>query len=87
MMTEPKSGKKTFGTWRIVFILVASAYLMMSLIQSQEAYAERKKVSGTGKAITTISQTKVFPGDLPKHEITLTSRLDTQESPNPDFGS
>jgi len=57
----------------------------MPLINSQDAYAERKKVSGTGKGITEISETKMIPGDIPKHEIRCSSRLDMQDSPNPDF--
>ncbi len=55
MITTAKSVKKTIGNWRIVFILVIPVYLLVSLIQYQEAYAETKKISGTFKAIVQLS--------------------------------
>jgi len=85
MMTAAKSGERSSGIWSIVFISVISAFLLMTIIQGQEAYAERKKVYGTGKAVSTVSETKIVPGDLPKHTLTFSSRIDMQESPNPDF--
>jgi hypothetical protein len=57
----------------------------MSLSQPQEALAEGKKISGTGRAVTMIAVSKMFPGDHPQHEITLNTRLDMQESADPDF--
>ena len=53
MLTLVKSGKKIVGIWGIVCILAISACFLFSLIQSQEAYAEKKKVSGTSKLATT----------------------------------
>lgn len=83
-MTTAKNSK-TASISVILCILVVSILFLSSLIHPQGAYAEQKKISGTGKAVTTISQTKMLPGDLPKHEITLSSRIDMQESSNPEF--
>ena len=49
MLTLAKSGKKIVGIWGIVCILAISACFLFSIIQSQKAYAETKKVSGTIK--------------------------------------
>jgi hypothetical protein len=48
-MTISKSGKKIVRIWGIVCILAISACFLFSPIQSQKAYAETKKVSGTIK--------------------------------------
>lgn len=71
--------------WRVVSLFVLMFWLLGSTLQSQNVYAEKKKVTGTGTLVTILSQTKMYPGDVPKHVVTVTTRLDTDKSPNPDF--
>jgi len=59
MMATAKSGKKTIGIWGIVCVLVISACLLVSLIQSQEAYAEKKKIFGTFKRLPRLASTRI----------------------------
>ena len=47
MKATAKNGKKTISIRGIVCILVGTTCFLVPLIQSQEAYAERKKASGT----------------------------------------
>jgi len=54
-MTIAKSGKKLVGIWGIVCILAISVCFLFSLIQSQKAYAETKKISGTLKLATALT--------------------------------
>jgi len=66
MLTLVKSGKKIVGIWGIVCILAISVCFLFSLIQSQEAYAEKKKVSGTSKLATTpcpLIKADLFPSN------------------------
>ena len=46
-MVSANIGKKPIGIWAIVCILVISACFLLSIIQTPEAYGEKKKVSGT----------------------------------------
>ena len=46
-MASGKSGKKTIGIGAIACTLVISACFLLSIIQTPEAYGEKKKVSGT----------------------------------------
>src|SRR5713226_7117148 len=68
-----------------VFALVVS--LLISLVLSVAALAEDKKVSGTGKFGPTLSQVILFPGDVPKHEVSLFNRLQTWNSADPDWNN
>lgn len=79
--------KKLYGDWGLVGILVVAAWFLASLLQSQDAYAAWKKVSGTGKVVTIRSQTKTLPGDVPNHEVTITRRLDVWSSADPDWNN
>jgi len=68
-----------------VFALVVS--LLISLVLSEAALAEDKKVSGTGKFGPTLSQVILFPGDVPKHEVSLFNRLQFWNSADPDWNN
>jgi len=66
MLTLAKSGKKIVGIWGIVFTLAISTCFLFSLIKSQEAYAEKKKVSGTSKLVmqpATLIKSELFPSN------------------------
>ena len=52
MMASVKSGKKSTGNSLIVCIFLIAVFILVPLIHSQKAYAERKKVSGTVKERT-----------------------------------
>ena len=49
MMATAKNGRKSTGNLSIVCIFLIMVFFLAPLIQSQKAYAERKKVSGTVK--------------------------------------
>jgi len=51
-MLKGKGSKMTVSIWGLIGILVITAWLFVSVMQSHEAYAERKKVSGTIKSCT-----------------------------------
>ena len=59
MMVIAKSGRKTIGIWAIVFTLVILTCFLMSLTQPQEAYAEKKKITGTSKGIALLSRGRI----------------------------
>ncbi len=73
-------------SWRGGRLFIMVAWLLVLVLQSQEAYAG-KKVSGTGKVVTIRSQTRTVPGDVPNHEITTTTRLDVFMSDDPDWNN
>jgi hypothetical protein len=50
------------------------------LISSDTALAQTKKITGSGRAIAVLSETKMLPGDDPKHEVSLVRRLDVDKS-------
>jgi hypothetical protein len=85
MMAKAKSGKKTMGIWGIVCNMVISACLLMSLIQSQEAYGETKKVSGTFKLGIDVAQDTIYlPGKTP---VRVYCRLYVLNSTDPDWNN
>jgi len=55
-MLKGKGNKMTVSIWGLIGILVIGAWLLASLIQSQEAYAESRKVSGTAKLMTELAR-------------------------------
>jgi len=55
-MRKGKGSKTTVTIWGLVGILVISAWLLVSLFQGQEVYAGSKKVSGTTKSVTRLTQ-------------------------------
>jgi hypothetical protein len=54
-----KKSKMTVFNWWFVAILIIVGLFMVSMIPSQEAYAESKKVTGTIKATTVIGRYQV----------------------------
>ena len=58
--------------------LLLGSWLLTLLVPAPEAFAQSKKISGTGKPAAVLSETKMLPGDDPQHEITLLRRLDVQ---------
>jgi hypothetical protein len=63
---------------------VIAAFVVVSLSFSAQA-GEKKKITGTNKMGPPISQTVVYPGDDPKHELVMLVRRDTTTSSDPDF--
>lgn len=55
-MVTAKGSEKIVAIWGFVGVLVISAWLLVSLIRSQEVYAENKKASGTTKSVTRLTQ-------------------------------
>jgi len=70
-----------------VSLLVVVFWLLGSLLQTQEAYAGGKKVSGTAKTEAILSEVAMYPGDHPQHALTLTSRRDVLQSADPDWNN
>jgi hypothetical protein len=73
--------------WGRARLFVVAAWLLVSLLQTQDACAEGKKISGTSKGFATISVTMMLPGDDPKHEIALIHSRYMDSSADPDFDS
>lgn len=71
--------------WSVATLLVVAFWLLASLTQSQEAYAGGKKFSGTGKLVAILAETKMFPGDNPGHQVTLTRLQEVDYSSEPGF--
>jgi len=62
--------------------MVGSLLLAIVLLLSTSipgAFAQSKKISGTGRAVAVLSETKMLPGDDPSHEIILLRRLDVDK--------
>jgi len=83
MLAPVKSGMKTIGIWSIICILAILICPLMSLIQTQEAYAKGKKISGTSEFVTTLVQTTI-PGKIPVMVITSVDKL---KSTDPDWNN
>ena len=81
MIATEKSGKKIIGIRGIVCILVIMACLLVSVIQSQKAYAEAKKISGTSKMA--IEPTSVTISQSGKTPIGIRSGLSVLSSTDP----
>jgi hypothetical protein len=64
--------------------MVAASFLVL-LILSRDASAQSKGFSGTGKMVTTQSQTMMFPGDNPGHQMIVVSRTDVFSSADADW--
>jgi len=71
-MATAKGSKKIVTIWGLVGILVISAWLLVSLFQGQEVYAESNKVSGTTKSITRLTQEIIrLPDMVSRIEFTI----------------
>lgn len=55
-MVTAKGSEKIVAIWGFVGILLISVWLLISLFQGQEVYAESKKVSGTTRSVTRLTQ-------------------------------
>ena len=64
---------------RLTLWMIAASCLV-SLTLSQDASAQSKKVSVTGKMAGIQSQTTLFPGDSPAHQMIFVSRADVYSS-------
>lgn len=62
-MIATKNGKRINGIWAITCTLVFSIGIMVSLISIQEAYAEKKKITGTSKMHSTVARTQIPASD------------------------
>ena len=62
---------------------VIAALVVVSLSFSAQA-GEKKKITETHKSGPVISQTAVYPGDDPNHELVMFVRRDTTTSSDPD---
>jgi hypothetical protein len=62
-MTTINKSKATIFNRSLTSIFIVICFLL-SLIQSQEAYAEMKKVSGTSKAIVRLAETQIAVADI-----------------------
>ena len=65
--------------------LVIAALVPLFLVQAQVAGAESKNISGTGRAVALLSESKVSSSGEPQHDISVIVREDTDRSPAPDF--
>ncbi|UCE51136.1 MAG: hypothetical protein JSV31_17945 [Desulfobacterales bacterium] len=63
-MTTINKSKVTIINWGLTTIFIVICFLL-SLTQSQDAYAEMKKVSGTTKAFVRLAQTHIAVADTP----------------------
>jgi hypothetical protein len=57
-MTITRKSVVTVYSWPLIGLILAMALLFVS-IQTQEAYAERKKVSGSSEVITQLARTNI----------------------------
>lgn len=85
-MTAAKSGKKIVRIWAIVCMLVTSVCIMASLIQPQEAYAEKKKITGTLKGLPRLAIAKIPTAD-PNDRGWLIVNRSVLSSPDPDWNN
>jgi hypothetical protein len=71
--------------WSIVSLLVIVAWLLVSLLQSHDAFAESKKVSGTRKVVTELARSglDITLGDASYFVGFLTNRLWVYSSTDP----
>ena len=87
-MVSANIGKKPIGIWAIVCILVISACFLLSIIQTPEAYGEKKKVSGT---YTENDKTRLTTARFSIPDSTLTVNISVQSvvlhSDDPDWNN
>ena len=72
---------------RVLTTFAIAIWLLMSPAQSEKASAEGKNISGTGKFGPTLSQVILYPGDVPKHEVSLVTRLQSAHSAHSDWNN
>src|SRR5947209_14764528 len=67
------------------FCMMIAALVSLVLVQSQTAYPEGKRISGTGKLVALLSEAKVSSSGEPRHEISVVVAQDADRSPDPDW--
>lgn len=70
--------------WAMAGLFVLVGWFLVSLIQTREAQAAAKKISGTTKGFVIVSSTTMWPGDAPHHEIILQHARWVDHSDDPD---
>jgi len=88
-MSAINKSKMIVPNWKLVGILLIVAWFMISMVPSQEAYAESKKVSGTIKATTVIGRKLIqCPTDgEPIDAGDLRNRVGAYKSADPDWNN
>ena len=88
-MSAINKSKMIVPNWKLVGILLIFAWFMISMIPSQEAYAESKKVTGTIKATTVIGRHLIqcFTGEEPVPAGDLRNRVGAYSSADPDWNN
>jgi hypothetical protein len=71
--------------WAMAGLFVLVGWFLVSLIQTREAQAAAKKISGTSQGFVVVSSTTMWPGDAPNHEIILIHSRYMDHSADPDF--
>lgn len=79
--------KHTSQGWGFLCLFFLTACLLFSLTLGQDAFAEAKKISGTGKITNPVSESNLFPGDDPAHMLTLRAAQAEDTTDDPDFGN
>src|SRR5438445_560980 len=69
---------------RLTSWMLTASFLVL-LIFSRDAFAQSRGFSGTGKMVVVQSQTMMFPGDNPAHQMMFVSRTDAFSSADPDW--
>ena len=64
-MATAKGGKGVNGIWAIVCTFVISVGLMVAFTPAQEAFGEKKKITGTSKVINLLARTKIAVSKSP----------------------
>jgi hypothetical protein len=88
-MSAIKKSKIIVPNWRLVGILLIVSWFTISMIPSQEACAETKKVKGTIKATTVIGRHLIqcFTGEEPVPAGDLRNRVGAYKSADPDWNN
>jgi hypothetical protein len=70
--------------WAMAGLFVLVGWFLVSLLQTREAQAAAKKISGTAQGFVMVSSTTMWPGDAPHHEIILQHERWVENSDDPD---
>ena len=58
-------------------LFVIASWLL--LVSTDESVAGDKKISGAGQATSVLSESRMLPGDDPRHEVVLIRRIDADK--------
>jgi hypothetical protein len=70
--------------WAMAGLVVLVGWFLASLLQTRDAQATAKKISGTSQGFVIVSSTTMWPGDAPHHEIILQHVRWVDQSDDPD---